>query len=218
MRDMRKSKEYFQTFLDYQYSRIEKKMAKLKDSDNAKQQRILVSLTGFETDLLKAEFSAGASKENLKTLLIRALDICRVYKDITYGDVLDLLALSIMVGLSHDVKKFIEANHELVSHDRLLNCLAEYIGGNKCSWDLNLSLKAEFAGLNDVFGAEDKETAMKTYLKEWYINHAKYAWYDSHLKDTDTYCGYWSFESAAVAKILGLKEEMLVELVYYPVI
>ena len=218
MRDIRKSKEYFQRFLDYQYSRIEKKMAKLKDSDNAKQQRILVSLTDFETDLLKAEFSVGASKENLKTLLIRALDICRAYKDITYGDVLDLLALSIMISLSHDVKKFIEANHELVSHDRLLNCLAEYIGENRCSWDLNLSLKAEFAGLNDVFGAEDKESAMKTYLKEWYINHAEYAWYDSHLKDTDTYCGYWSFESAAVAKILGLKEEMLVELVYYPVI
>ena len=37
MRDIRKSKEYFQTFLDYQYSRIEKKMAKLKDSDYAKE-------------------------------------------------------------------------------------------------------------------------------------------------------------------------------------
>lgn len=31
MRDIRRNKEYFNTYLDYQYSRIEKKIAKLRE-------------------------------------------------------------------------------------------------------------------------------------------------------------------------------------------
>ena len=67
MRDTRKSFDYFKDYLDYQYLRIDKKTAKLKDSDEEKRQRILVSLTGYEVDLLKAEFSIGASKDNILT-------------------------------------------------------------------------------------------------------------------------------------------------------
>ena len=38
MRDTRKDSVYFEKYLDYQYSRIEKKTAKLKDSDDEKKQ------------------------------------------------------------------------------------------------------------------------------------------------------------------------------------
>ena len=93
MRDVRKNQEYFSSYLDYQYSRVEKKTGKFKESSGEKKQRILTSLTGYETDLLKAEFSAGASKEDLKVLLIRAIEIASEYKSITYEDFLVLLFL-----------------------------------------------------------------------------------------------------------------------------
>ena len=70
--------------------------------------------------------------------------------------------------------------------------------------------------MNQVFNAVDKEEALRNYLTGWYEAHSEYAWYDAHLKDTDTYCGYWSFESAAVVKILGLREERVKNIEYYP--
>ena len=69
MRDVRKNKVYFESFIEYQRSRIEKKLEKLQEADEAKKQRILVSLTSYEIDLLKAEFSIGAPIEKMRTLL-----------------------------------------------------------------------------------------------------------------------------------------------------
>lgn len=33
------------------------------------------------------------------------------------------------------------------------------------------------------------------------------AWYDNHKSDADTYRGYWSFETAAIAISLGMSDD-----------
>lgn len=218
MRDVRKNQEYFSSYLDYQYSRVEKKTGKFKESSGEKKQRILTSLTGYETDLLKAEFSAGASKEDLKVLLIRAIEIASEYKSITYEDFLVLLSMAIILEVEKEAVKLLDANKEIVETDRLINFLASYIRDGKAEWDEKLTLKKEYSNINDVFLASNKIEAMSSYLDSWYTKHLGFAWYDSHLKDTDTYNGYWSFESAAVTKILGLNDEKIEESEYYPVL
>ena len=90
MRDTRKDNIYFDKYLEFQHSRIEKKVEKLKESDNEKKQRILVSLVGYETDLIKAEFSTGASKNKMKALMNSAIQIAIEYKNITYEYLLNL--------------------------------------------------------------------------------------------------------------------------------
>lgn len=216
MRDTRKNKEYFDEFIEYQYSRIDKKTKKLQEADDTKKQRILVSLIGFEVDLLKAEFSIGATSDKIKKLLVEAIDVISEYKNITYEDLLNILSIAIIVNSKNDTLKLIENNRELISNDRLLNYLASYICGVEAIWDKNIPLPEEFSYLDNVFDAYDKENALRAYLDEWYRNHSRYAWYDSHLGSSDTYCGYWSFESAAIAKILRLREDVLKESVYYP--
>ena len=216
MRDTRKNKEYFNSFIKYQYFRIEKKLAKFKEADEAKQQRVLVSLTGLEIDLLKAEFSVGATKENLKTLLNRAIGIIYKYNNITYEDLLNLLSLAIIINDKNEAKKIIETNKKIVNNDRLLHYLSSYICGQEAIWDKNLQLPKEFSDLDKVFVSDNKESELTSYLDGWYRKHSGYGWYDSHLGSSDTYCGYWSFESAAIAKILGLQEETLKESVHYP--
>lgn len=48
---------------------------------------------------------------------------------------------------------------------------------------------------------------LEKYLKkEWYRGHSDCAWHD----------GYWSFESGALVKILGLDDSSLKGLPYYP--
>lgn len=216
MRDTRKDSAYFEKYLDYQYSRIEKKTAKLKESDDEKKQRILVSLTGYEIDLLKAEFSAGASKDNIKVLLNRAIKIASDYKNITHDDLLTLLSLAVMVDDKSEAVKLVKNNANIIEKDRLLKYIANYVQGKKTDWDNKTQLGSEFSMLNDAFEASDKESALLEYLECWYKNHSGYAWYDSHKSSSDTYCGYWSFESAAISIILGINDTKLRNSEYYP--
>ena len=94
MRDIRKTRDYFDRYLQFQYSRIEKGMSRFKKSSGENKQRILTSLTSYMIDLLKAEFSFGASKETMKTLFNQIIAIVNEYKKITYDDLLLLLSLS----------------------------------------------------------------------------------------------------------------------------
>lgn len=220
MRDIRKDSSYFVSYLDYQYSRIEKKAAKLKEStlDEAKKQRILVSMTNYELDLLRAEFSNGASKSELKVLLVKAIDIIKDYKNPTIEDIQTLLSLAIILGAENEAKEVIEANKDIISKNRILKCLASYITNKKVEWDNSLSIDDSYRGLDEVFSTRDKEAEIKKYLDGWYEARKGYAWYDSHLSDSDTYCGYWSFESAAIVQMLKLDDASLKQNEYYPVI
>lgn len=216
MRDTRKDSVYFDNYLDYQYSRIKKKTAKLKESDEEKKQRILVSLTGYEIDLLKAEFSAGASKNDIKALLSKAIKIASEYKNITHDDLLTLLSLAVMVNDKSEAIKLVKNNIDIIEKDRLLKYIANNVQGKKATWDNKTQLREEFSALDGVFEASDKEAALLEYLDSWYKNHSGYAWYNSHKSSSDTYCGYWSFEAAAIATILKLNESKLKESIYYP--
>lgn len=216
MRDTRKSFDYFKDYLDYQYLRIDKKTAKLKDSDEEKRQRILVSLTGYEVDLLKAEFSIETSKDNMKNYTNKAIEIVKDYNNITYYDLLTLLSIAVMINDNSEVINLIKNNEDIIEKDRLLKYIANYIQDKEPKWDKNIQLRSEFMGLDKVFSTSDKETALLEYLDGWYKNHSEYSWYDSHKSNTDTYSGYWSFEAAAISIILGLDESKLRESVYYP--
>lgn len=220
MRDKRKDSKYFVAYLDYQYLRIEKKTAKLKEcgADEAKKQRILVSMTNYELDLLRAEFSNGATKSSLKVLLSKAIDIIKDYKNPTIEDVQTLLSLAIILGAENDAKKIVEAHKDIISSDRLLKCLAGYVSNQKVEWNQSLDISDAYVGLDGVFSSDKKEAELAKYLDGWYEDRKGYAWYDSHLGDSDTYCGYWSFESAAVSKMLDLDETQLKKNEYYPII
>lgn len=173
-------------------------------------------MTGYQVDLLKAEFSNGASKDKLKMLLISAIDVIKEYKNTTKDDILVILALAIMLDAEKEAEKFVVANKQVIAEDRLLDCFSEYIKTGKCEWNETLKLSNEYVELNKVFNSMNKEIALKNYLKEWYNNHREYAWYGSDIRDTDIYCGYWSFESAAIAKMLELNEMELEKCEYYP--
>lgn len=54
------------------------------------------------------------------------------------------------------------------------------------------------------------------YLKiKWYKGNSDAGWYDTHKSKENIYNGYWSFETAAIVKILGLDAEKLAGVEYY---
>ena len=143
MRDKRKDKAYYRAYLDYQYSRIEKKLAKLSETEGEKRRQVIISLTGYEIDLLKAEFSNGASKEDLKTLLIKAMDIVSENANVTFDDLLTLLSFAVMVEAGKNAKKMIDSKTSDIRKDRLLTFLSTYIEEGKSDWDQSISLRKE---------------------------------------------------------------------------
>jgi len=74
--------------------------------------------------------------------------------------------------------------------------------------------------LADLIDNRDKEEQikkLKLYLEMyWYRGHRDSGWYDSHKHRDLIYSGYWSFESGAVAKILGLDDSNLKDVPYFP--
>lgn len=136
----------------------------------------------------------------------------------TYDDLLTLLSLAVILDAKSDAGRLIETNKSEIESDRILNCITSLIKNGTVNWDKNIALKQEYDLLNQVFVAKDKEEAIKAYLTKWYEAHSGYAWYNAHLRDTDTYCGYWSFESAAIVEILNIKEEKIRDLEYYPML
>lgn len=218
MRDIRKDSSYFKRYLDNQKLRIEKKKEKFNGSisDESQKQRILVSLTTYEINLLKAEFSYGATEDELKIYLKNAIDVIKYYKKPAYEDILILLSMAIMLNCIKEAKEYVKVHKELISQDRLLNFLAEYIQDEKIEWNDNISLYKDYAGLNEVFISNNKTASLLNYLEKWYESREEYAWYNSHLRDTETYCGYWCFESAAISKVLHISDDDLKQNVYFP--
>lgn len=62
--------------------------------------------------------------------------------------------------------------------------------------------------LLNTFKVEDPvelEKQLKTYVKKWYVRSRSHSWYNAHTRDDiNAYFGYWSFETAAVAKVRGI--------------
>ena len=79
-----------------------------------------------------------------------------------------------------------------------------------------------YAGLIEVIelAKTNKEKAverLQKYLKkEWYKGHSDCGWYNDHKSKWGVHFGYWSFESGALVKILGLDDSSLQGLPYYP--
>ena len=76
-----------------------------------------------------------------------------------------------------------------------------------------------YKNLLDIVVAAKNETLFKLRLylqKQWYKGHLDTGWYDAHKAKWNIHTGYWSFESGALAKILGLDDSSLKDQQFYP--
>jgi hypothetical protein len=81
----------------------------------------------------------------------------------------------------------------------------------------HLCYENPYAHLVKAFDASASQQVdiIKQYLtRYWYKGHAGSGWYGSHK--LRTYSGYWSFDSAAVVKILGLDPAAFEGVDYFP--
>ena len=192
---------------------------------------------------ISAKYSAGYPIIDLKEDLIQAIGLANESWDGfwniehngvklnqyglgAYDEMVWMLSLGYLLDVSEtDFKKLVE----VIDRDGVKDYLFEFIIRAKLKNRQLISEESyqEFFGVPQTFDKlrqaiieTDKtksEKLVKEFItKDWYKNHKEAGWYNSHKSKHDTYFGYWSFETAAVVKIMGLDNTRFRECPYYP--
>ena len=168
-------------------------------------------------------YSAGSPLEEIREIYPKTVDLFRRVWDKSFGYVQMVWMLSIGIMLDID-KKYIVELAELVKrdelHDYLVDFLLHYVD---VSWPVDgtdFQFDVPYKELYAVINAQSPESArslLKEYLeKKWYRGHRDTSWYNDHTDKNSLHDGYWSYESGAIAKILGLDNADWENLKYYP--
>ncbi len=180
---------------------------------------------------VKSEFNnvLNFTNENwvgLWTLKLSADKILKQYILSAYDEMLWMLSLGYLLDISEpDFKKLVE----VIDRDSVKDYLFEFIIRAKLKDRQSIIGESyqDFFGVPDCFeklrqaitetDRSKAEKLVKVFIeKDWYKNHKEAGWYNSHKSKHDTYFGYWSFETAAVVKIMGLDDSSFIDCQYYP--
>lgn len=139
--------------------------------------------------------------------------------DAGYVTMLWYLSIGVMLECHKELQQLSILLRELSVKDKLFSFLVnntQDYASEKLLWT------TPYAGLIEVIelAKTNKEKAverLQKYLKkEWYKGHSDSGWYNDHKSKWGVHFGYWSFESGALVKILGLDDSSLQGLPYYP--
>lgn len=146
-------------------------------------------------------------------------------KDAAYADMLDMVSLGYLLQVSD--------NH----YEGIVNYIRQADAGSKepewkadgILWFIINARRNQTSDHNSVILPElyqqpleitkmpklQAEITMKKYLDNWYRLRQHSPWFDSHNKEL-SYKGYWSWESAAITKIMQLDDSSFKDNPYYP--
>lgn len=180
----------------------------------------------YEYDNLLATYSMGESIDKILPLYKEIVSLIPVAwnKDNGYILMVNMLSIGILLG----VEDTIFGQLAMVSQKEKLNdFLINYFLHHMCKIDVsvnsvNFLFPRPYAATKEVILFADKDKALsvkrlKKYLsQEWYRGHSGCGWHNIHKINIFAHSGYWSFESGALVKVLGLDDSNLKGLPYYP--
>jgi hypothetical protein len=138
----------------------------------------------------------------------------------SYVKLVWILSLGVLLGMSNtEIAPLAEVVNRAKKRDWLLDFLL--FRGASSSNESNCHFPQPYGILRDMVvghdGQERIPSKLREYLgKHWYPSHSECYWYNNHLGPHNTYVGYWSFEAAAVVKILGIDDSSFRDSPYYP--
>lgn len=221
MRDRIKSEAYFLNLLEEYDARIKNFNDKL-NAGEVKEDRVapvLRKLFQLKFSICFARYSKGDDLNEIKHDFESALkDLQMVNGNHRYEDLLIILSMAILFDVNKslllEVRRIIDEDQV---DDFLIRFLLNYIYPD-VSQSQNVKFQKPYGFLKTILeNPQGSEVFLKDYLEKiWYQQSSDTGWYDIHKSEHNLYSGYWSFESAAIVKILGLNDESLKECQYYP--
>lgn len=224
VRDLLKDANYFKEYIAEEEARINKFELKLQKNEVREDRVLSVTRKVFDLkfQVLVANYSLG---EPIKNLLedYRELvgDMSKNWNSDRYEDMLWMLSIGIMLEIDDDTfNVLVKLVEDSKINDFLYNFIIHSRKETVTYQDSPLLFQVPFNSLIKVINTTDKGQAidfMKVYLMDkWYKGHKDMGWYECHKHSEKLYFGYWSFESGAIVKILGLEDEILKDIPYYP--
>lgn len=222
LRDSRKNEAYFETYIEYQKKRINmfaQQLEILEEDVNANRQKIALCnryLTNFTADLFSAEYSYGCDVETLRATFDQHINYFCQNSELTLSDTLFTFSIAILF----DVDCAEIASQTKIPSDAI--SIELFRRGTKNIESVNLLPKSAHDLPSARFlinGLQGNITIaqLKDYIENrWYDDNSDAAWYNSHNSDSDTYCGYWCYIGAAIAKILGFDFGVFKGVAYFP--
>ncbi|WP_099224757.1 PoNi-like cognate immunity protein [Listeria costaricensis] len=229
MRDKIKDSNYFNQYIKENTRVIEKyenmriQLINERGADDPSIERVSLVLSNNYINRLNCFYSIGESLEEIKKVYHKAVKYLTIVWEKETSSYIQLLWLTSVGILLNEVRE-VQSIQELVKKEQFADYLIDYMLNNIDSqWEIttnNLAFPETYNGIARVIKSENKEQALlflKDYLeKEWYQGHKEADWYNAHKNKFDTYSGYWSYESGAIAKILNLDDSSLKDEPYYP--
>ncbi|WP_369011814.1 PoNi-like cognate immunity protein [Acetivibrio thermocellus] len=179
----------------------------------------------YNTEILIAKYSLGSHPNEIIEDYLNGIEYLENVGNAEpwYVDVLRMVSLGILLEVDKkDLKRLACAIEKQKIEDALLDFLLKACD---IGWNHNTSRyerKNPYAKTAEIIQMalhdKDKERASKRlqqYVeKEWIKGHNDLDWKNAHKKPG--YVGLWSFEAAALAKILGLDDSALKDNNHYP--
>ncbi|ATP40182.1 hypothetical protein CSE16_09055 [Solibacillus sp. R5-41] len=176
-----------------------------------------------QIDDISAKYSLGDDISTIEEDYQNAIDNLEQTgkKEAGYINILWTISLGILLETD---KKNIERLSKVVEKKEINDAVIDFllcasdIGYTKISNEYDKENPyAKTREIIDLAQTDKKEASkrLQTYMeKEWFKGHYDYDWKNSHKEPG--YVGYWSFETAALAKILELDDTSLVNNNHYP--
>jgi len=179
------------------------------------------TLSMYKLNRLVTMFSSGMAMEGIKDEYTRIMT-ATWDRSAHYIDTLWMLSIGIMLDVDIcEINKLADLVKRSNYKDALFDFLIHFLISD---WEQKTDIFQfkPYRYTQDIisFAQTDKNKSserLKKYItKEWYRGHSSAGWFDTHKSKWNIHSGYWSFESGALVKILGLDDSRLKDIQYYP--
>ena len=179
----------------------------------------------YEYNNLLATYSAGEDINKILPMYKNIISLMEVAweKENGYVLLLGIISMGVMLGVDNETfDKLIHIVKENNIKDSLIEYLIQYKEPNWVRETNHFYFNIPYKKIQcilEIYQSNKEEAILriKKYLtKEWYRGHSDCGWYNIHKINIYAYSGYWSFESGALVKILGLDDSSLKDCPYYP--
>ena len=226
MRTNIKDIEYFKNYIELNKDDIKFYVEGLEDGTTPKDRIWAVKRQIFTTSLhtVIAMYSSGCLIDEIQnefnnTIKYLAGGWENSNSNISFDDyilMLWMLSLAILLDIDDEnfekIVKVLDTNKQ---EDYIFDILIAHKFKSRKINQNELYPKA-FEFLKELFATKDIQS-LKEYLdKSWYKKFTSTYWYDNDKNKNEIFFGYWSFESGAFVKILGLEDTILKAQQYYP--
>ena len=213
IRDIRKDANYFKKYIAEEDARFNKyyntAQQKSNEGNDYAAKRAYTFAAGVQKNKMIALYSAGAKLPDVLSAYENWVMICSKLPQLPYSELLLAASLCILLKPSKEIVDIVSEMLSIFTEDDIfIEGFKNYLQGKGFVYTGQSIKYDNFSKLKQIVVEPDNATQINKLItftnKEWYSTQYGSAWYNSHLKDTGTYFGYWCFEGAALATALSL--------------